>query len=133
MRKLINKLSPVLSLLFLVLVIIKVPAPNSWKEASIFQILIFIIPILMSLVLLLRIFLKNLTISFLLGLSLLMLLVLKIVDMLNSFSILVVLSVCIGLIMYLHKPKLNLNFRRKMPGKEEDLKPIKSLNKRLKR
>jgi len=68
------------------LIVYYITPPASWTDASVFQILIFFIPLLASLTLLLNIFLSVYSKSFSIALGLMVLLVLKSVDELNPVT-----------------------------------------------
>ena len=70
-----------------ILVVYFIPPPPSWAEASIFQILIFFLPLLIALTLLLNIFLRLFSKSFSIALGLMVLVVLRSVDELNIVTI----------------------------------------------
>ncbi len=99
----------ILNILLLILVISKVPPPHSWAEASVFQILALFIPLLTSFTLLFHLFVKNLTFSFILALSLLILTVLQALHNFTPTTVLLTLFVTLIIILIIR----NLRPRQK--------------------
>ncbi|SRR5258708_53193 len=94
------------SLGILGLVIYFVPSPQNWAEASTLQILSLFIPLLLSLVLLLYLFI-SFTQSFIIALGLMLTLVLYVISQLNIFTIITLLIITFGLTKLLKLPKLS--------------------------
>lgn len=106
MRVLKNFLLVILSLLSFLLVLWKVPAPNSWTEASIWQIVIFIIPLLALIFSFIYLILKKFTMCFLISLGVLWTLALKIIDQLSWLTGILTWMIFIGLLVYFSKQRL---------------------------
>lgn len=90
------------SLLFSVIYF--VPPPSSWIEASIFQILIFFIPLLLTLTFFINLFLKYFPNAFIFSLGLVILITLYSINSLNLFS--TPLTLALTLIVIKIFPKL---------------------------
>lgn len=87
-------------------VILQVPYPNSLTQASIPQLLYFFIPLFLSLIFTLNIFLKSILRSILISFGIIILLILKALDSLNLVSALLTI-IAVGLLFsYFKKPVL---------------------------
>lgn len=84
---------PILFLLILAWVVFYIQPPESWPAASIFQILILFVPLLMFFTFTINFFIRNLPKSFSLGLGLMVILVLKALDQINLITILATLTI----------------------------------------
>lgn len=90
----------IFSISLFIFVLINVPAPNSWQEASTFQILAFIIPLLFMLLSVINLFSYNLITSFLISLGVIILIGLKAAHILNYFSTGLVILIFGGLVIH---------------------------------
>lgn len=90
-----NLLGVLLSTGILYLVLNYIEPPKSWQEASVFQILIFFLPLLSFFTFLINLFLKYIPRSFIGGLGLMFLVVLQSVDQINLISVPLVLALTI--------------------------------------
>ncbi|OGE30958.1 hypothetical protein A2631_04735 [Candidatus Daviesbacteria bacterium RIFCSPHIGHO2_01_FULL_44_29] len=111
MRVLKNFLLVVISLISFLLVIWRVPAPNSWTEASIWQIVIFMIPLLALIFSLIYLILKKFTVCFLISLGVLLTLVLKIIDQLSWLTGILTWMIFTLLLVYFFKQRLTSDKR----------------------
>lgn len=104
--KLTQKILPaiLLGVVFFCVVYFVTP-PKSWADSSIWQILIFFLPLLFFLTFLLDLFLKTLPKSFAISLGVMLLLVLKAADLLNPIS-LIITAVAAVLLSLLFKRSL---------------------------
>lgn len=114
----IKKLVPFLVFLgILASVIYYITPPPSWAEASTFQILIFFIPLLLTLTFFINIFLGFLPRSFIVGLGLMMLVVLWAINTFNYLSLGIVIfltAICLKLFPKFNYPrKLRMGIFRK--------------------
>lgn len=87
-------------------IIYLVPPPRSWSEASIPQILIFFLPLLIFLCALINYYSQNLLRSFCIALGLMVILVLKSIELLNWFSFALVAIATIILAVYFRESGL---------------------------
>lgn len=115
----LKRLLPVLVFGFIFgLVVYFVTPPNSWNEASIFQILSFFIPLLFLLTFTVNLFLKYFPYSFIIACGLTILLSLLSIGFLNPLSsilILLVIVLFIKLYPKLRYPRLSLTNKYKIP------------------
>lgn len=112
--RLLRKIAILLiSLGFLIYVIFKVEPPKDWVSASIFQILIFFIPLLLTVTFFADLFINYLPRSFIIGLSFLILSVLQALKLLNILSGVIVILGTIVLFRFF--PKTRLTFFTKIP------------------
>ncbi len=103
----LKKLLPFLVFLSVFIgIIYYIPPPSSWSEASIFQILIFFIPLLFLLTFFINIFTGYSARSFAISLGIIVLLVLKSVDELNLTTFFLTLVTTILLSTTFKKPTL---------------------------
>lgn len=79
-------------------VIYFVPAPSSWAQASVVQILAFFIPLLLFLTFLANLYARNILKSFSLALGFMVLIVLKSIDSLNpvTFTLVAVATILLA-------------------------------------
>lgn len=108
----------ILSILLLILVVNKVPPPHSWAQASVFQILALFIPLLTTFTLFFHLFVKNLTLSFILSLAGLVLAVLQASRHLNPSTFFLTILITLIIILIIR----NLRPRPKLP-----ISPIRNL------
>lgn len=87
-------------------VIYFIEPPKTWKDASIFQILAFFIPLLFSFTFLINLLLNNLSKSFIFSLGLMILVVLKGNDRLNPLTGVVVVIITFLLSLIFKKERL---------------------------
>ena len=104
--KIIKKILPILILIsVLFYVIYFTEPPSSWQEASLFQILIFFIPLLLLFTFLANPIFSYLPKSFSFGLGLMMLVVLKSTDQLNIVTAAITIIATLLLIRIFNKPR----------------------------
>lgn len=100
------------------IVVYSVTPPQSWKEASIFQILSFFIPLLFFLTFLINLFFKYFPYSFIIACGFMILITLLSIGFLNPLSsilILLVIVLFIKLYPKLRYPRLSLTNKYKIP------------------
>lgn len=100
-----------LSASLFILVITQIEPPNSWNEASTFQILIFFLPILLIFTFLANLFLHKAWVSFLVGLLGLLLLVLKTASVLNTLTVVILVAIFATLGFFIRKYSLTKHNR----------------------
>jgi hypothetical protein len=88
---LLKKLLPFfVSLAFLFILIYFIEPPKTWTEASLFQILVFFIPLLLTFTFFINIFISFLPWSFITSLGLMLVVVFFVINLLNIVTILIV-------------------------------------------
>ena len=103
MGKILLNIITVLFWAIFIFVIFQVPYPESLTQANTTQLISFFIPLYLSLIFTLNIFLKNISISASLSLGLIFLLILKALDSLNLVTGLLILVSVYLLVSYFKK------------------------------
>ena len=101
--------------------------PSSWNEASTLQILSFFIPLLLFLTFLINLFLNYLPRSFAIGISLMLLALLKTVDQLNIFTLILDIILIVLFFIFFKKPPF---IRRKGLTRNFKIPKLKNLGRR---
>jgi hypothetical protein len=89
--------------------------PNSWESASLLQIVIFFLPIIIGITALSDIFLKNIARSFVISLTVMFLLILESLYLFNIFTLTIII-LCLAALLYIFNtpPQFNFKFARKI-------------------
>lgn len=103
-RKLFSKTLPVIFFgTFFTLVLILITPPLSWDQASVFQILIFFLPLLFLFTFFINIFLNFFPRSFIISLGVIVILVLQAINILNILTFILVTSIT-GFTVWKYQP-----------------------------